>query len=65
MWKVVHIAPNHGQAETLKNTLESEGFLAKIRPVRSAAQGDGNYEILVPDSEVYEAYEVLCEQRIK
>lgn len=63
MWKVVHIAPNHAQAEALKSTLEEEGFLPKIRPVRSSAHGDGNYEILVPDSEVYEAYEVLCERR--
>ena len=65
MWKVVHIAPNHAQAEALKSTLEGEGFLVKIRPIRSASQGDGNYEILVPDSEVCEASEVLCEHRIR
>ena len=66
MWKVVHIAPNQAQAELLKDTLAGEGFLVKTRALRvAAAQGDGNYEILVLDSDVYEAYEVLCEHRIR
>ncbi|MDU2066498.1 MAG: hypothetical protein E6713_16905 [Sporomusaceae bacterium] len=65
MWTVVYIAVNRAQAETLKNLLTSEGILADTRPLGAAGVGDGAHEILVLQSEVNEAHEILCQFAIK
>ncbi|MGI6684572.1 MAG: putative signal transducing protein [Bacillota bacterium] len=60
MWTVVYIAPNRATAEMLKNYLEEEGLLVMLRSVGVPHLGDsGSVEILVPESEVEEAHEVL------
>ena len=60
MWTVVYIAPNRATAEMLKNYLTAEGLLVMLRPVGVPHLGDsGSVEILVPESEVEEAHEVL------
>jgi hypothetical protein len=65
MWTVVYIAVNRLQAETLKKLLTTEGILAETRPLGSAAASDGAHEILVLESEVSEAHEILCQFAIK
>lgn len=65
MWTVVYIAVNRAQAETLKNLLTSEGILADMRPLGAAGISDGAHEILVLQSEVNEAHEILCQFAIK
>ena len=61
MWTVVYIAPNRNSAESLKEVLETEGLLVQLRPVGLPQSGDGNsVEILVPESEVEEAHEILA-----
>lgn len=60
MWTVVYIAPNRPVAETLRELLDGEGILTKLRPLgASRPRGEANVEILVPESEVEEATEVL------
>lgn len=60
MWKVVYIASNRPNAEMLKEILEKEGLLVMLRPVGVPHTGEaGNVEILVPESEAAEAYEIL------
>lgn len=60
MWTVVYIAPNRATAEMLKNYLTTEGLLVMLRPVGVPHLGDSSsVEILVPESEVEEAHEVL------
>lgn len=60
MWTVVYVAPNRPIAAMLKELLEKEGLLAMLRPIGVPQMGDAaNYEILVPESEVEEATEVL------
>ncbi|MDD2421958.1 MAG: DUF2007 domain-containing protein [Heliobacteriaceae bacterium] len=60
MWTVVYIAPNRVTAEMLKNVLSVEGLLVMLRPVGVPHLGDsGSVEILVPESEVEEAHEIL------
>ncbi|ATW23688.1 putative signal transducing protein [Candidatus Formimonas warabiya] len=60
MWTVVYIAPNRAVAEMLKNYLTTEGLLVMLRSVGVPHLGDsGSVEILVPESEVEEAHEVL------
>lgn len=61
MWTVVYIARNRIEAETLKSILTSEGVLVMLRPVGVPHLGDsGNVEILVPESELEYAQEILC-----
>lgn len=60
MWTVVYIAPNRSMAEMLKNYLSGEGVLVMLRSADVPHLGDaGSVEILVPESEVEEAHEVL------
>jgi hypothetical protein len=60
MWTVVYIAPNRATAEMLKNYLTAEGLLVMLRSVGVPHLGDSSsVEILVPESEVEEAHEVL------
>lgn len=60
MWTVVYIASNRLVAETLCERLNEHGILTKLRPLGvSRLRGEANIEILVPESEVEEATEVL------
>ncbi|NPV29552.1 MAG: glutamate decarboxylase [Firmicutes bacterium] len=60
MWTVVYIAPNRATAEMLKEILTSEGLLVMLRSAGIPHFGDGGaVEILVPESEAEEAYEIL------
>lgn len=60
MWTVVYIAPNKTVAEMLKEVLTNEGVLVMLRPIGLPHMGEtGSVEILVPESEVDEAMEIL------
>lgn len=60
MWTVVYIAPNKATAEMLKEVLANEGLLVMLRSAGVPHLGDsGSVEILVPESEVEEAHEIL------
>ncbi len=60
MWKVVFIASNRPNAEIIKKLLEQEGLLVMLRSIGVPHTGDaGNVEILVPESEAAEAFEIL------
>lgn len=60
MWTVVYIAPNKNEAEKLESLLTNEGLLVKIRVVGlPQANSGGPVEILVPESEVDEAMEII------
>lgn len=67
MWKVVYIAPNRSVAETLRDLLDGEGILATLRPLggfskgSSSSQERGSFELLVPESELEEATDVLSD----
>ena len=60
MWTVVYIAPNKSVADSLKEILTNEGLLVQLRAIGLPNLGDtGAVEILVPESEVDEAMEIL------
>lgn len=60
MWTVVYIAPNHKQAEKLQKALSQEGLLVKLRNIGLPSANDhGSVEILVPESELDEALEII------
>lgn len=60
MWTVVYIAPSRSVAESLQKVLNNEGLLVMLRNIGLPNVGDANaVEILVPESEVDEAMEIL------
>lgn len=60
MWTVVYIAPNKKQAEKLQQALIQEGLLVKLRNIGLPNVNDNaSVEILVPESEVDEALEII------
>ena len=60
MWTVVYIAPNKNIADSLKAILTNEGLLVQLRAIGLPNMGETNaVEILVPESEVDEALEIL------
>ena len=59
MWTVVYIATNKENANIIKTRLEEEGILVQIRPIGMASVETNNHEIMVPESEVHEAHEIL------
>ena len=61
MWKVVYIAPNRPIEEMLKELLEGDGILTMLRSLGAPHLGDSaSVEILVPESEVDEANEIIA-----
>lgn len=60
MWTVVYIAPHKREAERIKDMLSGEGFLVKLKYVGLSQSGEcGPVEVLVPESEVEEAMEII------
>lgn len=60
VWTVVYIAANRPIADMLKELLEGEGILAMLRPIGAPHLGaSGSVEILVPESEIEEAHEII------
>jgi hypothetical protein len=60
VWTVVYIASNRTTAEMIKDYLSNEGVLVMLRPIGIPHLGEsGSVEVLVPESEVEEAQEVL------
>ena len=62
MWTVVYMAQNKELAEKIQKILTNEGLLAKIRPINKNKDVEDNYyEVLVIQSEVEEAHNIIIE----
>lgn len=59
MWTVVYIAQSKAELEKIQNALINEGLLTKIRQIGKDKNGQGLFEILVPQCEVDDASVVL------
>lgn len=59
VWTVVYIAPNRQIGELLHEHLRREGLLPMMRPTTIPETGKQSFEILVTESEVEEAHEIL------
>ncbi|MDD2573559.1 MAG: hypothetical protein WCS98_08010 [Bacillota bacterium] len=59
MWTVVYMAADRETAERIKDILEEECILVKIRPGQKCSCCEGYYEVLVPESEIEEAKDCL------
>jgi len=63
MWTVVYMAQSKEVADKLNSILSSEGILVKLRPVsKTQDSGDNYFEVLVPESEVEEAHNIIIEK---
>ena len=62
MWTVVYLAQSSEVALKLEDKLRKEGILVKQRPVSGSKDKDNYYEIIVPESEVEEAHNIIIEQ---
>ncbi len=62
MWTVIYMAQNGSVAQKLKEVLEKEGILVKLRPInREVGKEETGFEVLVPESEVSEAHSIIIE----
>jgi hypothetical protein len=62
LWTVLYVAPNQTMAHRIKDFMEAEGILIRLRPIglRRAEVGTyTNFEVLVTEAEIEEAQEVL------
>ena len=59
MWVAVYIAPNRRIAAILKQLLEIEGVLVKLKESGSASREEQNVEVMVTQLEIEEAAEVI------
>lgn len=58
MWAVVYIAPSRKIAEQIRELLQREGLLVRLRSV-GPDHDDSCVEVLVPEAEAGEALELL------
>ncbi|MGI6585048.1 MAG: hypothetical protein ACOX3L_03730 [Lutisporaceae bacterium] len=62
MWTVVYLAKNKKIAEKVSKLMTNEGVLVKLQPVnKNISEEDSYFEILVLESEVEEAHNILYE----
>ena len=60
MWTVVYIAPSRKEAEKIEKRFTAEGILVKLQTIGAVQTGiAASVEVLVPESEVDEAMEVI------
>lgn len=59
MWVVVYVAPNQKIALILKELLEIEGILVRLKGTNLSEIGERNVEIMVSNLEIEEANEVI------
>jgi len=60
MWTVIHIVPCEDKAKNIYNELTLGGFLVKIQPTNKNVE-KCFYQILVPETETEEAYNLIME----
>jgi len=60
LWTVLYIAPSRSVAFRIRNFMEAEGILVRLRPLGLRTNDhSAEYEVLVTEAEVEEAQEVL------
>ncbi len=62
MWTVIYIAKSKATAKRLKELLAQKDILVRLHPLYDAkAAEDGSIEVLVPESEVAQAHEIIID----
>lgn len=55
MWTVIYLAHSVKDAQRIEEALTTEGFLVKVREVGKNKNGQGTFEIMVPNAEAEDA----------
>ncbi len=58
MWTIVYISQNMETVKEIKELLEASEILVMMRTV-SEEEGQGSFEILVPETEVEQAHNII------
>lgn len=61
MWTVIYLAHSEKDAQRIEKALTTEGFLVKVREVGKNKNGQGTFEIMVPNSEAEDANMLMLE----
>lgn len=59
MWAVIYLAQSEEVAKKIEYNLDKEGILVKARPINKCSCKDRCFEILVLESEIEEAHNIL------
>lgn len=59
MWTVVYVAQSIDEAQKIENALTADGVLVKLKQIGKGKNGLGIFEVLVPKTEVEDAYLIL------
>lgn len=60
MWVVVYVAPSRRVANYLKDMLEIEGILVKLKETGVSEQDARNVELMVSECEIEDANEIIA-----
>lgn len=62
MWTVIYIAKSKATAKRLKELLAQKDIIVRLHPLYDAETAeDGSIEVLVPESEVAQAHEIIID----
>ena len=62
MWTVIYIAKSKATAKRLKELLAQKDIIVRLHPLYDAEKtDDGSIEVLVPESEVALAHEIIID----
>ena len=64
MWTVVYMTQSEEAVNLVTEILNENQLLYKIRPVGSAVDGGSCFEILVPETEINEAHNIIIENNL-
>ena len=64
MWTVVYMTQSEETANLVTEILKKNNLLYKVRPMGSAADGDSCFEILVPETEINEAHNIIIDNNL-
>ncbi len=59
MWTVIYITQDKAELDKLRAAFEKYEIIIRIREVNKNDSDSSVYEILVPDSEISQAHEIL------
>ncbi|MEG0370743.1 MAG: glutamate decarboxylase [Clostridium sp.] len=59
MWGVIYVAHSKNEATRIKQTLEDDGIIARTREVLSGRDNGALIEILVMETDIANAYEII------
>jgi hypothetical protein len=59
MWTVVYLAQSKIEADKIENALVDAGVLVRIKSIGKDKNGQGVFEVRIPQSEIDYAYPIL------